>query len=1204
MPAKQEFVHLHLHSEYSLLDGATRINHVARQAREAGMSSLAITDHGCMFGAVDFYKACFKEGVKPILGCEVYVAPRKLTDRAPRLDDQPYHLVLLAQDQLGYKNLLKLVSRGYTEGFYYKPRIDKHILAQHQQGLIGLSGCLGGEVAHKILGGQPEQARKVTQEYIDIFGESNFFLEMQDHGFPEQRTVNRELIRISKESNIPLVATNDVHYLKREHADIQDVLLCIQTGKSINTPGRMKFESQEMYLKSPTEMALLFGEIPQALTNTVDIAERCKVELNFGQLHLPYFTVPPGYTPATYLREQCQAGTIKRYGNCAGTVLERLDYELKVIGQMGYEEYFLIVWDFIKYAKDRGISVGPGRGSAAGSIVAYVLEITNIDPLRYGLLFERFLNPERISMPDIDIDFDYERRGEVIEYIVQKYGDDRVAQIITFGTMAAKAAIRDVGRALDMPYGEVDRVAKLVPAELNITIDKALKSSPDLKAVYDSNPEVRKLVDTAIELEGMPRHASTHAAGLVISREPLVEYLPLSKTSEGLITTQFTMGTVEELGLLKMDLLGLRNLTVIGEAVRLIEQSRGISLDINQIPLDDQITFDMLSRGEGVGVFQLESSGMRSILRELKPSAFEDIVALVALYRPGPLGSGMVEDFIQRKHGQTAVDYYHSDLIPVLSETYGVILYQEQVMMIARIMAGYSLGQADSLRKAMGKKISQMMTMHRDWFINGATTDEKGKLLANPISGAVARGYQKQLAEKMFDLMEFFAGYGFNKSHSAAYALVTYQTAFLKANYLVEYMAALLTSVRDNTDKVVLYIEECRRMDIQVLPPDINLSRENFTVDGNCIRFGMAAIKNIGWNAVHEFIEARQVDGPFISFTDFCTRIDTKIANRRVLENLIKAGALDQFGHRAQLLAGLDTGIEFAHRSQKDRAQGQVNLFDLMPESAREAVEIALPRVSRLSVKQQLDLEKESLGLYISGHPLSEFSWLCEALDIQRVSELQELKDGKQVSAIIIISAVKKITSRRGDPMAFITAEDLTGSCEVVVFPEVFKRFSLFLDCKEPLLIRGKLNNSGDEPKILVEELKPMEEVSCELWLKVPKKEVYLIEMIQNILIQHPGKTPVYLFNPENREIQQLGQVMWISPANDLKGSLIRILGQENVKLRNGQNHRLQNAATLDSKPFQSTKSIDITDRTLGSGQLKEAFNPESYQLPASLLEI
>lgn len=1213
---EHQFVHLHLHSEYSLLDGATRISQVAKQAKESGMNALAITDHGCMFGVIDFYKACHKEGVKPILGCEVYVAPRRRTDRTPRLDDQPSHLVLLAENQRGYKNLLKLVSLGYTEGFYYKPRIDKELLARYSDGLIALSGCLAGEVADRILNSQPDKARRSAQDYLEIFGRDRYYLELQDHGYQEQRTVNRELLKIAAELNLPLVATNDVHYLKREHADIQDVLLCIQTGKSINTPGRMKFESQEMYLKSPREMNLLFGEIPEALANTVRIAERCQVELEFGNLHLPYFTVPEGYTPASYLREKCLAGAVKRYGHCDGPVRERLDYELKVIGQMGYEEYFLIVWDFIRYARERGIAVGPGRGSAAGSIVSYVLQITNIDPLQYGLLFERFLNPERISMPDIDIDFDYERRGEVIEYIVQKYGTERVAQIITFGTMAARAAIRDVGRALDMPYGEVDRVAKLVPMELNMTIDKALANSPDLKGVYDQDPEVKRLIDTALELEGMPRHASTHAAGVVISREPLVEYLPLNKTSDGLVTTQFPMTTVEELGLLKMDLLGLRNLTVIGEAVNRIEQTRGEPLDINAIPLNDQATFEILSRGEGIGVFQLESSGMRSILKELKPNAFEDIVALVALYRPGPLGSGMVEDFIQRKHGQTRVDYFHPDLEPILRETYGVILYQEQVMMIARVMAGYTLGQADSLRKAMGKKITKIMTMHREWFVNGTGVDEKGNPLKSPIPGAVARGYDRQLAEKMFDLMEYFAGYGFNKSHSAAYALVSYQTAYLKANYPVEYMAALLTSVRDNTDKVVLYIEECRRMGIQVLPPDINQSRENFTALEGPIRFGLAAVKNVGLNAVQEMMQAREKGGAFTSFSDFCSRVDPRVANRRVLENLVKAGALDAFGHRAQLLAALDTGLEYAARVQRDREQGQVNLFDLMPDLPEQAAELQLPEVPKLSAKQQLEFEKEALGLYISGHPLSEFNWVLEDLEVQRTVDLADAPDGQPLLLAGMISTIKRITSRKGDPMAFVNLEDLTGNCEVVVFPEVCRRYNKALDPRVPLLVKGRVNNNGEEAKVLAEEIMPLDNIDCQLWLRFNDGDAEALKQLEGILNRYPGNTPVYLFNPDNKKISQLENGLRVNLNTELKTALTRLLTIDNIKIRFNLPGKAPVAAARDlhktdappqtapvtkkETPGPAPQGVHGVTPAMPTG----SFNPDLYPAPNSLLDL
>lgn len=1228
-----QFVHLHVHTEYSLLDGAARISQMVKLAKEMGMDSLAITDHGCMFGVVDFYKACHKEGIKPILGCEVYVAPRRRGDRQPKLDDQSHHLVLLAENNVGYKNLLKLVSLGYTEGFYYKPRVDKEILAQYREGLIALSGCLGGEVADKILNGQPELARQAAQQYLEIFGSGNYFLEIQDHGFPEQRKVNRELLKMATELNIPLVATNDVHYLKREHADIQDVLLCIQTGKSVQTEGRMKFESQEMYLKGPEEMHLVFGEIPEALSNTQLIAKRCQVDLEFGKLHLPYFTVPEGFTPASYLRKKCLKGALERYGHCAGAVQERLEYELQVIGQMGYDEYFLIVWDFIRYAREKGIAVGPGRGSAAGSIVSYVLGITNIDPLKYGLLFERFLNPERISMPDIDTDIDYERRGEVIDYIVQKYGTERVAQIITFGTMAARAAIRDVGRALDMPYGDVDRVAKLVPMELNITIQKALANSPDLKAAYDNDAAVKKLIDTAAELEGMPRHASTHAAGVVISREPLVEYLPLNKTSDGLVTTQFPMTTVEELGLLKMDLLGLRNLTIIGQAVEMIQQQRGITLDIDTIPLDDPAAFQMLSRGEGVGVFQLESSGMRSILRELKPNAFEDIVALVALYRPGPLGSGMVEDFIQRKHGQTQVDYFHPDLEPILKETYGVILYQEQVMMIARIMAGYSLGQADSLRKAMGKKIAQIMALHREWFVNGSTVDEKGKPLKTPIAGAVARGYDRKLAEKMFDLMEFFAGYGFNKSHSAAYAMVSYQTAYLKAKYPVEYMAALLTSVRDNTDKVVRYIEECRRMGIPVLPPDVNHSRENFTPAGEAIRFGMAAVKNVGWGAVQALIEAREKDGPFQNFADFCARIDTKVVNRRVMESLIKAGALDAFGHRSQLMAGVDLGIEHALRTQRDRAHGQVNLFDIMGDDAVGIPDFQLPTVPQLASKVKLEMEKEAIGFYISGHPLAEFDWLLETMEVQPLGDLLETSDGQNVLASGMISSIKRITSRKGDPMAFLTLEDLTGSCEVVVFPETYRRNGSLLNPSVPLLLKGRVNNNGEEAKILAEEILTLDSIQSKLWLRLNHQDTQTYQAVESLLKQYTGTTPVFLVHPETRETRQLDESLAVGFHGDLKRGLQALLGEANVKLSCPQLNKVPVAATRDfgggnfreQPQGYEVDAIQVIPVVLSNrpvrtppdpakSKVKEvrpqqsrqmgSFDPDTYSMPKSLLDL
>ncbi len=1048
----KEFVHLHTHTEYSLLDGAARIKDLVRQAVEFGMPALAITDHGTMFGVIDFYKACRQAGIKPILGCEVYVAPRTIHDRQSGIDDKLAHLVLLAENEPGYRNLLRLVSLAFTDGFYYKPRVDRETLARYSDGLIALSGCLAGEIPAAILAGEHRRARQIAGEYREIFGD-RFYLELQDHGLAGQAEVNRELVVISREMNIPLVATNDVHYVRREEAEIQDILLCIQTGKTVHDSGRLKFEGDQFYFKSGAEMARLFGEVPVALANTAVVAARCAVELDFASVHLPEYRVPPGYDPDSYLRELCYRGLERRYAQIQPAVQERLDYELRVIAQMGYSSYFLIVWDFIRFARERGILVGPGRGSAAGSLVAYVLGITNIDPLAYGLLFERFLNPERVSLPDIDIDFCFERRGEVIDYIFEKYGRECVAQIGTFGTMAARAAVRDVGRVLGMPYAEVDRVAKLIPPELGMTIEKAL-ATPELGAIYRRDEDVRQLVDKARALEGMPRHASIHAAGVVIAKEELTNYVPLYRTADGVVATQFAKEGIEELGLLKMDLLGLRTLTVIGDAIDLIRRHRGVKVDIDAIPLDDPATYELLGRGDTIGVFQLESSGMRGILRELRPEVFEDVIALVALYRPGPLGSGMVEDFIRRKHGRTEVQYLHPALKPILRDTYGVILYQEQVMRIASDLAGFSLGEADLLRRAMGKKKPDIIAGLRQQFLDGAT----------------ARGVDPAVASQIFELMAYFAGYGFNKSHSAAYALIAYQTAYLKANYPVEFMTALLTSVKDNAEKVGAYVEECRALGLEVLPPDVNESRRDFTVvDGQRIRFGLAGVRNVGANAVNAIIEARERDGPFRDLLDFCSRLDARVLNKRALESLIRAGAFASLkSSRRQLLAVLDEALHLAHRRQKEKASGQVSLFDDWGEAAGLVPELNLPDVPEFTRHEILAMEKEMLGLYLSGHPLQEYRAKLRALTTANAAEVPQLVPGQQVILGGLVVGMRTITTRKGEPMCFLTLEDLTARVEVVVFPRAYARFRRLLVPDAVILVNGTVhNNNGEGNKVI-----------------------------------------------------------------------------------------------------------------------------------------
>ncbi len=1161
------FVHLHLHTEYSLLDGAARINDVVARAKELGMPALAITDHGVMYGVVDFYKACKKTGIKPILGCEVYVAPRTMADRTPKVDDNLYHLVLLAENEDGYRNLLSLVSLGFTKGFYYKPRVDKEALATYSKGLVALSGCIAGEVATGILARENEKARRAATEYRDIFGPGNFYLELQDHQLPDQKTANRGLLEISAEMNIPVVATNDVHYVRREDAANQDILLAIQTGKSLDDPSRMKFQSKELYLKSPGEMDILFDEHKQALRNTLEIADRCNVLMDYGKYLLPHYAVPSGYTADTYLEKLCYEGARRVYGGLSDVVKERLAFELGVIKQMGYSAYFLIVFDFIDHARQRKIPVGPGRGSAAGSLVAYSLGITNIDPLKYGLLFERFLNPERVSMPDIDVDICYERRGEVIDYVVRKYGADKVAQIITFGTMAARLAIKDVGRAMDIPYSEVDRVAKLVPAELNVTIEKALNDVAELKELYDRKPEIKDLIDTAAALEGMPRHASTHAAGVVITPEPLTHYIPLYKASDGPVTTQFAMGTVEELGLLKMDLLGLRTLTVVDDAVRLVWDSTGKELDIEKIPVDDRATYEMLSRGETAGVFQLESSGMRSILRDLKPEIFEDIVALVALYRPGPLGSGMVDDFIKNKHGVKKAKYLHPKLEPILKDTYGVILYQEQVMRIASDLAGFTLGEADLLRRAMGKKKPEILAGLRAQFIEGAR----------------GNGVKEVIAGQIFDLMEYFAGYGFNKSHSAAYALVSYQTAYLKTNYPLQYMAALLTSVKDKTDKVSMYIEECRRMGIDVLPPDVNESKESFAVAGNKIRFGLAAVKNVGIGAVESIILTRDKEGPFSGYADFCRRQDTRTVNKRVLESLIKCGAFDSLGHRrAQLMAAVDTGLALAQQSQRERENGQLSLLDLFGEEVRETVSLGLPDVGEYPEAELLAIEKETLGLYISGHPLSRYREDLYRLATVSTAEIPELPEGSEVALGGLIAGIKKIITRKGDNMAFLDVEDLTGTVEVVVFPRTYLQNRLAIREDEVVLVKGKVSGSGEEAKIIGEEISTMEShLGGELHLLIDTADSPLLDQVQLILGSFKGKSPVFLHFEKEKKVIKAGEEFWVDLSGPVTGRLVDILGQARVKIKR--------------KETRSGRAVDEKGAIKDNGQ--QSLNPSTRQI-------
>lgn len=1113
-----EFVHLHVHTNYSLLDGACEIDRLARRLSELGMKSCAITDHGAMYGVIDFYKKMLAYGIKPIIGAEVYMAERTMQDKEPGVDDEQYHLVLLAKDIQGYKNLMKLVSLGFTEGFYYKPRIDMDILAKYSEGLIALSGCLAGRIPSLLLKGNFDEAKNIALQLNSIFGQDNFFIEVQDHGLLDQRRIINDLIRLSQETGIPLVATNDVHYIQKEDALAQDVLMCIQTGKTLDEENRMKFESSEFYLKSPEEMASLFSYIPEALENTIRIAESCNVTLDFGTIHLPSFRVPEGLTEDEYLNRLCYKGARERYPEITGEIKQRLDYELETIKKMGYSSYFLIVWDFINFARQNGIMVGPGRGSAAGSLVAYCLYITNIDPLKYNLLFERFLNPERISMPDIDVDFCYERRQEVIDYVVRKYGQDRVAQIVTFGTMAARAAIRDVGRVMGYPYGEVDRIAKMVPAELGITIENALTLNPELKKLYEENERIRRLIDIAKDLEGFPRHASTHAAGVVISKDPIVEHVPLHKLGDSNVTTQYTMTALEELGLLKMDFLGLRTLTVIRDAINIIRRTKNVEINLDKLPLDDKKVYEMLSQGNTAGVFQLESTGMRNLLKELRPETFQDVAAIIGLYRPGPLGSGAAEDFIKSKNGLKPIKYLHPKLEPILSETYGIILYQEQAMKIAQELAGFSLAQADILRKAMGKKQQDVMAAQRESFVNGC----------------VKNGIDKVTAEKIFDEISYFAGYGFNKAHSAAYAVIAYQTAYLKAHFPVEYMAALLTSVIDNSDKVAHYINECRHLGIKVLPPDINESYESFTVVSDKIRFGLTAVKNVGHNVARAIIMARKSEGKFTSFTDFVEKVSGDL-NKKALESLIKSGAFASIGaKRSQLLAIYEDTLTRIQKEQRQGMKNQISLFQILDDTASYGE--SLPDVPEFPSSELLAMEKDMLGIYLSGHPLSEFEReLSENVTFYLGDKNNDNIDKKEVLVGGIITGIQTKATRNESIMAFINIEDLTGSMEAIVFPTVFEKYKSLLHPDSKVYIKGRIDSKEDEaPKLLVEEIRPLGKRESEgtVVFTVSNRDQLDMNALKDFISNHMGNDRVVIYIKETAKSYLLDKKMEASREN------------------------------------------------------------------------
>ncbi|MGN0372117.1 MAG: DNA polymerase III subunit alpha [Enterocloster sp.] len=1147
------FTHLHVHTEYSLLDGSSKIKELTARAKELGMDSLAVTDHGVMYGVIDFYKAAREAGIKPILGCEVYVAPGSRFDRENTSgEDRYYHLVLLAENNKGYQNLMKIVSKGFVDGFYYKPRVDQELLTEYHEGIIALSACLAGEVQRYLARGMYEEALRAANKYENIFGKGNFFLELQDHGLPDQKMVNQGLMRMSRETGMELVATNDIHYTYAEDEKAHDILLCIQTGKKVADEDRMRYEGGQYYCKSEEEMRKLFSYAPQALDNTHRIAERCNVEIEFGVTKLPKFEVPEGYDSWTYLNHLCREGFKGRYPDDDGTLSRRLDYELGVIRTMGYVDYFLIVWDFINYARSQGIMVGPGRGSAAGSVVSYTLGITNIDPVRYNLLFERFLNPERVSMPDIDVDFCFERRQEVIDYVVRKYGKDQVVQIVTFGTLAAKGVVRDVGRVLDMPYAACDAIAKMIPNDLGMTLDKALNMNPDLKKAYNEDPQVKYLIDMSKRLEGLPRHTSMHAAGVVIGSRSIDEFVPLSRAADGTITTQFTMTTIEELGLLKMDFLGLRTLTVIQNAVRLAEKANGISIDIDHIDFNDKQVLDSIGTGRTEGVFQLESGGMKSFMKELKPENLEDIIAGISLYRPGPMD--FIPRYLKGKNDRSSITYECPQLEPILSPTYGCIVYQEQVMQIVRDLAGYTMGRSDLVRRAMSKKKTAVMEKERQNFVYGNE--------AEGVKGCIANGIDEKTANHIYDEMIDFAKYAFNKSHAAAYAVVSYQTAYLKYYYPTEFMAALMSSVIDNVSKFSEYILTCRRMmGIPILPPDINEGESGFSVSGNAIRYGLSAIKSVGKPVVDAILEERGKNGRFRSMEDFVSRLTLKEVNKRTLENFIKSGALDSLpGSRRQKMAVAPTLLDNKSRERKNGFEGQLSLFDIAPEENRDEFQITFPDIEEYSKEERLAFEKDILGVYISGHPLDEYeqAWrkniTATAADFIVDEETEEaaVRDGQKVTIGGLVAGKTVKTTRTNQLMAFITLEDLMGSVEVIVFPKDYEanRERFVEDAK--LFIRGRVS-IGDDPvgKLVCEQVVPFEAVPRELWVQFADKGSYqageteLLEMLKG----SEGRDKVIIYLKKERAKKILPSNWNVSVSNQLLTALTERFGEKNIRV-------------------------------------------------------
>ena len=1151
------FTHLHVHTEYSLLDGSNKIKEYVKRVKELGMDSAAITDHGVMYGVIDFYRAAREAGIKPILGCEVYVAPNSRFDKElTGGEDRYYHLVLLAENNTGYANLMKIVSRGFTEGYYYKPRVDMEVLQTYHEGIIALSACLAGEVQRYIVKGLHEEAKKAALKYEACFGKGNFFLEMQDHGIPEQKLVNTELLKLSKETGIELVVTNDVHYTYKEDVDSHDILLCLQTGKKLADEDRMRYVGGQYYVKSEEEMKALFPYAWEAVENTQRIADRCHVEIEFGVTKLPKFEVPDGYDSWTYLNKLCNDGLAERYGDehapagsTGQTLRERLDYELNVIRTMGYVDYFLIVWDFINYAKEHGIPVGPGRGSAAGSIVAYCLKITNIDPIRYQLLFERFLNPERVSMPDIDVDFCFERRQEVIDYVGRKYGADKVVQIVTFGTMAARGVIRDVGRVMDMPYAFVDSIAKMIPNELNITIDKALDMNPEFKSLYSSDDRVHHLIDMCKRLEGLPRNTSMHAAGVVICQKSADEFVPLSRGSDGSIVTQFTMTTLEELGLLKMDFLGLRTLTVIQNAVNMIEKDTGIHIDVDHIDYDDKKVLESLGTGKTDGVFQLESTGMKNFMKELRPQSLEDVIAGISLYRPGPMD--FIPKYIRGKNNPDSITYACPQLEPILAPTYGCIVYQEQVMQIVRDLGGYTLGRSDLVRRAMSKKKQAVMEKERTNFVYGNEEES--------VPGCVSRGIDEKTASGIYDTMMDFAKYAFNKSHAACYAVVAYQTAYLKYYYPVEFMAALMTSVIDNPKKVAEYILVCRNMGIEILPPDINEGESGFSVSGSSIRYALTAIKSVGRPVIAAVVEERKERGPFLNLQDFVNRITDKDVNKRAVESFIKAGALDGLGGtRKQFMSVFSQVMDRTQKDRKNNMAGQLSLFDIVEEEEKEGLALKLPDVGEYPKEMKLAFEKEVLGIYVSGHPLEEYeaAWRKKisntTADFAYDEEVQgvRVKDGaKAVIGGLIAGKTIKYT-KDNKIMAFLTIEDLVGTVEVIVFPKTYEQSASFLTEDAKVFVQGRISVEEDKDgKLICEKIVPFTELKKKVWIKFPDMEAYKAAEagLMDTLRESEGKDGIVIYIENPKAKKELPPNQNVEADESLVNRLQERFGRENV---------------------------------------------------------